>query len=58
MSETALLIWLREAERCQRIARSINDEATSARLVRFVYEARAKAGAVCGGGNKDEPPTN
>ena len=45
MSDEAALVWLKEAERCRRIARSIGDDFTSARLMELAaeYEARARA---------------
>ena len=48
MSEEAILLLLREAERCRRIARSINDDVTSTRLIELAEQYEAEANAKAG----------
>ena len=48
MSEHAILLLLREAERCRRIARSINDDVTSARLIELAEQYEAETNTKAG----------
>jgi flagellar motor switch protein FliG len=48
MNQETILLLLREAERCRRIARSINDDVTSARLIELAEQYEAEANAKAG----------
>ena len=48
MNQDTILLLLREAERCRRIARSINDDVTSARLIELAEQYEAEANAKTG----------
>jgi flagellar motor switch protein FliG len=48
MNQDTILLLLREAERCRRIARSINDDVTSARLIELAEQYEAEANAKAG----------
>jgi hypothetical protein len=55
MSDEAVLVWLKEAERCRRIARSLGDDFTSARLMELAAEYEARARAAVTPGNTERP---
>jgi hypothetical protein len=55
MSDEAVLVWLKEAERCRRIAKSVGDDFTSARLIELAAEYEAKARATIAPGHKERP---
>jgi hypothetical protein len=53
MSDEAALVWLKEAERCRRIANSLGDNFTSSRLIELATEYEAKARATVAAGTKE-----